>query len=151
MAKSSLSEIEKYLHEQIPVTRFMEIRLVSRSPDGIRFRAPLGPNINHRDTAFGGSIATLGILAGWAYIHLELMEINLDCRLVIKKSALDFLEPISGDFEAYSKAPEPAKWEKFRKNLEQYRMARLVMTSELYYQERLAGKHEGIYVASLIR
>ena len=151
MAKRSLSEIEKYLHEQIPVTSFMGFRLVSLTPDGIRFRAPLGPNINHRDSAFGGSIATLGILAGWAYIHLELIEINLNCRLVIKKSALDFLEPILGDFEAYCKAPEPAEWEKFRKNLIQYRMARLGMTSEIYYQERLAGKHEGIYVASLLR
>ncbi len=151
MSKASLSEAESYLHEQIPVTKFMGIRLVSYSPEGIRFKAPLAPNINHRDSAFGGSIATLGILAGWALIHLKLMEVGLNCQLVIKKSAIDFIEPIRGEFESVCKAPNIEDWEKFHKNLKQYRMARLELVSELFYQEKIAGRHQGIYVARLIR
>ncbi len=151
MPEPSPQEIEDYLHEQIPVTRFMGIRLVSRSSHEIRFSAPLEPNLNHRQTAFGGSIATMGILAGWAFIHFNLQEMGLPSRLVIKKSTIDFMEPITGQFEASCEAPDPQKWKIFLENLKQYKMARLNLVSNLYFQEKITGCHHGIYVARLDR
>ena len=149
MPDTSSQEIEDYLHEQIPATRFMGIRLVSRSPHEIRFRAPLEPNLNHRKTAFGGSIATMGILAGWAFIHFNLQEMGLISRVVIKKSAIDFLEPMLSDFEASCHAPHPEKWETFLNNLKQYKMAQIELATELFCREKLSARHQGVYVARL--
>ncbi len=151
MTESNLEKIEEYLHEQIPATRYMGIRAISRNAEEIRFSAPLKPNLNHRQTAFGGSIATIGILAGWAFIHFNLQDLELSSRLVIKKSTIDFLEPITGDFEASCKAPDPEKWGIFLKNLKQYKMARIDLVSELHFLEKVAGRHHGIYVARLDR
>ncbi len=151
MSEPNSKEIEKYLHDQIPATRYMGISLVSRQPDEIRFSAPLEPNLNHRQTAFGGSIATMGILAGWAFIHFNLKELGLSSRLVIKKSTIDFLSAITGGFEASCKAPNPENWEIFLKNLKQYKMARLNLVSELYFLEKVAARHHGVYVARLDR
>ena len=53
------SELQRYLHEHIPLTAAMEVKVVSCGPDAAHLSAPLAPNINHRDTAFGGSASAL--------------------------------------------------------------------------------------------
>ncbi len=53
------SELQTYLHTHIPLSKAMEVEVVQATPDIIELRAPLAPNINHRGTAFGGSISTL--------------------------------------------------------------------------------------------
>lgn len=58
-------EINTYLEEHIPITRHLGVRLVLRDASGLRLAMPLASNLNHRQSAFGGSIGSLGILAGW--------------------------------------------------------------------------------------
>jgi len=50
-------ELESYLHAHIPLTRAMQVSVVSVEPDSVLLSAPLAPNTNHRDTVFGGSAA----------------------------------------------------------------------------------------------
>jgi hypothetical protein len=61
----SPAELERYLHEHIPLSRAMGVAVDSATTDGVRLRAPLAPNINHRETVFGGSASALCILAAW--------------------------------------------------------------------------------------
>ena len=62
-------------------------------------RFPLQPNLNHRKTAFGGSIATMGIIASWTLVWLKLKDCGLDHRIVIQNSSTSYLTPIEQDFE----------------------------------------------------
>ena len=57
MTAGDLSAIERYLHEHIPLTTHMEVGVDRIDDTGVRLTAPLAPNINHRQTAFGGSVA----------------------------------------------------------------------------------------------
>jgi thioesterase domain-containing protein len=66
------SEIERYLHEHIPLSQHMQVRVVSCDAHGVKLTAPLLPNINHRHTMFGGSASALAILAGWTWLHTQL-------------------------------------------------------------------------------
>ena len=56
---ADLEAIAHYLHQHIPLTGHMQVGVRAVDKTGIRLRAPLAPNINHRQTAFGGSVAGL--------------------------------------------------------------------------------------------
>ena len=62
--------------------------------------APLQPNINHRGTVFGGSVSALAMIAGWTLIHVRLLAVAHKTQLVIRRNSLEYLAPLSGDFEA---------------------------------------------------
>ena len=61
----------------------MQVAVVSAAADAVTLSAPLAPNINHRSTAFGGSVSTLAILSAWSLVNLRLRAEGLRSRLVI--------------------------------------------------------------------
>ena len=105
--------------------------------------APLAPNLNHRNTAFGGSISALGILSGWTLLFLKLRECNIKSRLVIQKSAFDFEDPIAADFTAVCTLPDAAAWEKFLRTLTRHGRARITVLSRIASASGAGGTHEG--------
>lgn len=142
-----LAGMTNYLHEYIPITAHLGVRVVAFDDSAIRLRAPLAANINHRDTAFGGSIASLGILAGWALLHFSLVELDMASRVVIQNSATDFLAPGDADFEAVATMPDAAAWERFLAMLRRKGRARIRLASELQAGDQRIAAHEGVYVA----
>src|SRR5690606_33240492 len=59
-------ETEAFLHAKIPLARAMGVRVERCDSEGLVLTAPLEPNHNHLGTAFGGSLAALATLAGYA-------------------------------------------------------------------------------------
>jgi thioesterase domain-containing protein len=148
-ASTSLSEINAYLRAELPLTAAMGIEV--RSWDGriVRLGAPLGPNLNHSDTAFGGSIAALGILAGYTLIYLALRDRNISNRLLIQRSEVDFLRPIDGDLVATAVLPDAAELETFIDAIRRKRRGRLTVVSEIGSGAGVGARHVGAYIAIL--
>lgn len=109
--------------------------------------APLGPNINHRDTVFGGSASAVAILAVWSMLHLRLSAEGLGSRLVIQRNTMDYLAPMAGPFTAVAQAPAPQAWQVFTRMLQRKGLGRIVQSSTLHYQGEPAGRLEGEFVA----
>mgnify|MGYP006388543281 CR=1 FL=1 len=65
-------ELERYLHREIPLSAAIGVRVEVAGPGGVVLAAPLEPNVNHRGTAFAGSISALGMLTAWATVQLRL-------------------------------------------------------------------------------
>ena len=65
-------QLERYLHEHIPLSKAMGVSVLSVGEEAVTLRAPLAPNINHRETVFGGSASALAILAAWSLLHTRL-------------------------------------------------------------------------------
>ena len=72
--------LERYLHEQIPLSSAMQVSVESATSESVVLAAPLAPNTNHKLTAFGGSVSALGILAAWSLLHVRLVEAGQDCE-----------------------------------------------------------------------
>lgn len=144
---ATLREVERYLHTHIPVTRAMKVAVRDISPAGVRLTAPLEPNINHRNTVFGGSLATVAILSAWTLIHVRLREAAIPSRIVIQRSSVDYLLPLHGEFEAFCPTPEPERWQRFIAGLTRRKRARIVLHAEMFGEGELAGRFEGAYVA----
>lgn len=140
-------DVTVYLHKHIPMTSHMGVRVVRFDKTSICLTTPLAPNLNHRESAFGGSIASLAVVAGWTLIHLRLEEHAFRGRLVIQHSTTEFQRPIEDDFETYCSLASPKQWNRFVDTLSRRGKARLTLKSESKVGERTMAVHEGTYVA----
>lgn len=143
-------EIEAYLHEHIPLSAAMEVRVVACDASGATLRAPLAPNINHRATVFGGSASAVAILAAWTWLNFRLRAEGHMSRLVIQKNTVDYLLPISGDFEARCAAPSEETVTKFLAIFRRHGKARLEVGAVLLSEGKPATTFTGDYVAMKI-
>lgn len=141
------AELETYLHDHIPLSRAMAVRVVSILDDKVVLAAPLGPNINHRDTVFGGSASAVAILSAWSLLHLRLVAAGQPSRLVIQRNSMEYLAPISGDFTATATLDPDGSWDGFLKMLTRRGIARITVGAELHYQGKVAGRLSGEFVA----
>ncbi len=140
-------ELAQYLHAHIPLSRAMQVAVVAASPDGVVLGAPLAPNINHRDTVFGGSASALAILAAWSLLYLRLQHAGEPARLVIQRNHMNYDAPIRGAFTATAGAPDAAAWERFLRALRRRGAARVAVTAALAVDGQPAGRFEGEFVA----
>lgn len=125
----------------------MEVAVVEASPQQVVLSAPLAPNINHRETVFGGSASAVAILAAWSMLHLRLSAEGLSSRLVIQRNTMDYLAPIDGTFTAVAQAPVAAVWHPFTRMLQRKGLGRIAQASSLHYQGHPAGQLVGEFVA----
>lgn len=139
--------LQAYLHTHIPLAAAMAVTVGEATPDKIVLHAPLAPNINHRGTAFGGSIATLATLAGWSLLRVRLDGYEPLPHLVIQRSNIDYLRPIDGEFSAQVSYPESADWPAFLHHLAHKGRARLPLTIEVHAAAQTAARMEGLFVA----
>jgi thioesterase domain-containing protein len=139
-------EVTAYLHEHIPITRAMQLEVMPPEPDRLRLTARLKPNLNHQETAFGGSIASLGILAGWTLIHLRLHSSERRYKIVIHKSEIEFQRPIEADFEGTCLFPEEPVWETFLASLQRKGRARIELNPQVMVNGKVAATIKGNFV-----
>lgn len=143
----SPAELERYLHEHIPLSSAMAVSVDSAGKDSVVLRAPLAPNINHRDTVFGGSASALAILSAWSLLHIRTREEGIDARLVIQRNTMEYTKPIVGEFIARSALSDSAGWQKFTRFYAKRGIARIVVNAELEYKGGIAGNLNGEFVA----
>jgi len=141
------STLQQYLHDHIPISAAMQIEVAGVSDQGITLGAPLGPNINHRETVFGGSASAVAILAAWSLVHVRLRQAGITSRIVIQRNISDHELPIHGAFTARSYIGDPDSWDRFAKTLERRGRARIVVSAVLESDGEVVGRFEGVFVA----
>ena len=142
-----MAEVQTYMYEHIPLTKAMDISINELNPSSIHISAPLGPNINHRGSVFGGSISTLGITSGWALIFSVLRKLDIPNRLVIKESSTNYILPATHSFSAKCDELTEAICANFVSELNRHDRARIKLNSTLYSNNLLVATHCGTYVA----
>lgn len=148
-SRPSPRDVEAYLREHIPLSRALGAKVTRFDGRELRLSAPLAPNLNHRSTAFGGSLSALAILAGWARVAFDLRAGGSDARVVVQRATLDFVAPADADFEVRVPASDDEAWEAFLRTLRRRGKARLRVHGTLHAgDDRVAG-FEASYVAML--
>lgn len=140
-------EVEEYLHVHIPLSQDMEVTVISVGEDAVTLHAPLEPNINHRETVFGGSASALAILAAWSLLYVRLREDGVDARLVIQRNTMEYEKPILGGFTAKSSLEQHESWPRFTRMLARKGVARITVTSVLEHAGQVVGRLSGEFVA----
>lgn len=140
------SDMEQYLHEHIPLSKAMGTRVRAASPEYVELSAPLGPNINHQDTVFGGSACAVAILSAWSLIHVRLLSEGISGRIVIHKNTMHYERPITGAFTATATMKDSTAWSKLFAALDRKKMARIAVSSILTCAGERVGNLEGEFV-----
>ena len=144
---TSPAQLERYLRDNIPLSSAMQVAVIEVAEDGVVIGAPLAPNINHRETVFGGSASAVAILSAWALLHVRLRGAGITSRLVIQRNTMDYRLPLERGFTARSSLSRPEDWEKFRRTLARRGRARITVSSVLECEGRPAAYFSGEFVA----
>jgi len=146
-ASPLLSELQAMLEREIPMCTQMGIRVHDGGADGLVMRLPLGPNRNHQQTAFAGSLNALCTIAGWGSVYLLLRELGRGGSIVIRRSTIKYQEPVTST-EIYARClpvSAPAK-QYFLEMLDDKGQAKLDLTVEVAGADGPAVSFNGSYV-----
>lgn len=92
--------LEHEVLADIPITRAMQLRITAWDGDSLCVSAPLAPNVNDKGCAFGGSLASVMTLAGWALVRLAVQRAGIECDIFVQDSTIRYLLPVWNDFVA---------------------------------------------------
>ena len=139
--------LEQRLHRDIMLTQHMGILVKEYDTKGLVLSAPLEKNLNHKQTAFGGSLNSLVTLAGWGLVYLLLKEMEQQAHIIIQDSEISYLKPVTHDFQAICPQPEEVALRKFKKMILKKRVGRISLNCYIYEEGELAVSFRGSYVA----
>jgi thioesterase domain-containing protein len=134
---------------EFSLAKHIGIIVESADDDAVVLRAPLEPNANYKGTAFGGSLYSVAVLTGWAWVTRYLAARGLAADAVIQESSVRFLSPVQGELRACTTAPPDAQIDKFRKMLQRAGRGRIRLRVEIIYGGTLAALFEGVFAAAV--
>ncbi|MEO5810604.1 MAG: YiiD C-terminal domain-containing protein [Rhodanobacter sp.] len=97
---ASARTLTRFMREEIPLARAMDVQLAEYSGNMVSLRVPLAPNVNDKGCAFGGSLVSLMTLTGWALVELALRERGEACDVYVGESTVHYLAPLWQDFRS---------------------------------------------------
>lgn len=94
MDDAALSELERTLHREMPITVPMGVRAVSWQDGRLAMQMPLAPNRNHQYSAFAGSLNSLCTVVGWGTVFLMVRNEGMAGNIVIRRGSIRYLRPV---------------------------------------------------------
>lgn len=140
------SEIEEYLYYHIPITRALGVMAIEFSEEEVKFKAPLSNNINHRSTAFGGSISSLLITTGWSYLRMLFDNENEIPQIVIGRSETNYLKPVTDNFISELIIPDKEIIKDFKEMYTRFGKARISLKAQIKNDAEVLVEFGGDYV-----
>ncbi len=146
-SQSLVEYLENSLLTKIPLTKAMGISVAGYDGATLALRAPLALNVNDKGTAFGGSLYSLAVLAGWGLLSIKLKEENLAGDVVIHESSINYRLPATGDIEAKCPIPGETEYSRFIEEFRTTGKGRITLEVRIIRGSRSAVKFSGNYVA----
>lgn len=141
--------LSHWLVGYIPMARALHVEVTHAEPHRLQLAAPFEANRNGHGTFFGGSLVTLGILAGWTAVFDGISRAGLAAQIVIQKSECEYPQPLVADAVATATIA-PADWARFIDTLCKHRRARIRVVTHIGDGDVLtAATHIGHYAARL--
>lgn len=151
IANFGRDDLQDRIGREFLLARHIGIVVESADDAGVVLRAPLAPNANYKGTAFGGSLYSVAVLAGWAWATRYLETRNLPADVVIQESSTRFLAPVEGELRSCATAPPAAQIGRFCRMLRRAGRGRIRVRVEIRCGETLATLFEGVFAAFMRR
>jgi len=140
------AELQTILHNEIPLTKAMGISVKLCNLQAVTLIAELSKNLNHKCTAFGGSLYSVAVLAGWSYLYIRLQSLKLNSHIVIQESQVNYLKPVDQDIIATCYAPSDKDFKNFVKIFKRKSLARITLHTSINVENQDAVIFDGKYV-----
>jgi thioesterase domain-containing protein len=149
--------LQELIAREITLARPMGVIVESATDSTLVLRAPLAPNSNHKGTAFGGSLYSLAVLAGWAWLTRDLAARDINADAVIQESSMRFLLPVVGMLRASVENPAAEESDRFHKMLGRAGRGRIRLRVNVHNAQSAhdtqsaAAVFEGLFAAAMRR
>jgi thioesterase domain-containing protein len=142
-------QLQSIWHEQIPLSKAMQMQIETFDGELLETRAVLEPNVNVHGTAFAGSLYAIQALTGWGMMHLQLKLNNLDASIVIASGQINYAKPVAEEIVVQCSFGEhAAEMEKLKTSGK----GRFPLTCQVLLADgKAAGEFSGIYAVRLNR
>lgn len=141
-----ISELAEYMYARIPLSRAMQVTILEANAERVKLAAPLAPNINHRQTVFGGSASAVALLAGWALLFLRLRHEGFEGYIVVRRNTMSYERPMPVDFTATATIAPDSTWAQFADALKRKGRARVMIQVLLECENERTAMLEGEFV-----
>ena len=142
----ALEALGRTLRTEMPVTQHLGIEPAGYRGGVLTLKAPLAANVNHKGTAFGGSLNAIATLACWSVLWLALRERGLTGEAVIQDSTIHYLRPVADDFTARAGPPDPEGFERLIAAVRRRGRGRIALSAEVLDANGVAVNFTGRYV-----
>ncbi len=143
------SYLQERLLREFVLAEHLGLRVELADDTDLVLHAPLAANANYKGTAFAGSLFSVSVLTGWAWLTRYLARESCAADVVIQESRIEYLLPVRGDFRAYLCLPPAAEVERFRRMLRRAARGRLGLRVEIREGGRVAAQFAGLYAAAM--
>ena len=144
-----INELQALLHAEIPLTKAIGIKVGEYNNHSLTLHAPLENNINHKCTAFGGSLYSVAVLSGWGLVYLLLQQHELSGHIVIQESNIKFIKPVVSDITAKCSFESAAQIDKFIKTYKKKGIARIDLEAHITCNNEASVVFNGSYVVHI--
>lgn len=142
-----LNDLEEKLHTQIPMTKYMQLKVNSINDNKLITTAPLEPNINDKGTGFAGSLSTLVTISGWSACFLEVKKLGFDESMIaIIKSDTLYKSPITKDMKCITTLPTKEQIEVLKEKLKEKSSGSIKINSRIIEDDKVCVEFEGVYI-----
>ena len=90
-------ELERYLHQHVPLSRHMGLRVHIATRERVEIALPLAPNVNPHGTIFGGAQTAACLVGGWMILYAAFARAGIPAQIVGKEARCEFLAPATRD------------------------------------------------------
>ena len=149
--QDKLSVLEETLHQEVPLTEQMGVRVESHDGFELVLHADFEPNINIHGTAFGGSLYSICAVTCWGMLHLKFEEAGVAAQSVLGRASIIYMRPVTGDIQARCRLPDDGSFALFIERLKQGENARIDLVAEILTEEGVAVSYSGNYSAFIKR
>jgi thioesterase domain-containing protein len=138
------------LNRDIPLSRHLNFEILEATPNKVHLRAKLEGNTNHKGTAFGGSLYTLSVLAAYSLVYMGISKEEIQTNnIVIQKGEIQYLAPVTGDFDVVCEFNEPELYQKFYYCLSRWGKVREIMRVQVLCKGLVCAKLDGVFVVQV--
>lgn len=142
--------LENKLHNEIPLTKFMDLKITKYDEKELITIAPLNTNINDKGTAFGGSLATLTIISGWSICWLISKELEINSEnIVVIKNEHSYRKPVKKELICHTKRPTKDEIENLKNKLLLKKSASIKISSQIIEDDEVCVDFTGYYVIKI--
>ena len=138
--------LQDILLREIPLTVPIGVIVKEINENSVTLVAPLVNNVNHKSTAFGGSLYCLSVLAGWGVVYTQLEALNIKAHIVIQEGNIKHVQPVSQDIEVTCRIKSRDQIKNLIRTFKKRRIARLTLNAEIKEGAENAVIFQGKYV-----
>lgn len=139
---------QAFLYDHIPAVKYMQLAVQQCTPALLSATAPIAPNINDKNTVFGGSSAALMTICGWSLIKMHLEKHGTHNDVVVHQADSKWIKAQDDDMIIKASVKPDVDWQQLATQIKsKNRVTKLSVHCQVLNQNHeLCSEMTGKYV-----